>query len=294
MLSTNAILPNLVIITEVHQNSKTSGLDHPDSCRSPRHFDTYPWPVSYCYNSRGFRDNEWPENFSGVIWCLGNSFTVGLGAPFEHIWPQRLGFVTGQRTINVSMNGASNCWMAEQAIQILDLELAETMIIQWTYTHRRQSDVQPFVEEQWQQFYHDIKDPSWPCCPTWHDRFELPKQIITEIEQDPGYQSVPVVCHEKRRIHHNRHAEDDVFADSEDLLEHMRQVELHKKSAVLVHTFIPDCSTDPQLYKTIQAWPSKLLYLPEIQRLDLARDGHHYDIVTADKLAKDLKQLLQN
>ena len=41
--------------------SKTSGSDSPEECLSKDHFLNYTKDISYNYNSRGFRDNEWPD-----------------------------------------------------------------------------------------------------------------------------------------------------------------------------------------------------------------------------------------
>lgn len=266
-------------------------------CKDREYFDNYPWPISYVYNSRGFRDAEWPRDLNDVIWCMGDSFTVGLGAPFLHIWPQRLSAETGRRTINVSMDGASNSWIGRRAIQILDLGIVDTMIIQWSYTQRRENfDNAEIVNLKWQTLYNDIKDPLWPVCPRWQDQDELPAQILAKIQQNPRYQLVTQISDEDRRlwIPKDRRAIVDDRINTRDFLDHVQQVESHKKNACVIHTFIPGFSRDRDLYKEIKSWPAQRLWLPEIKRLDWARDQHHYDIVTSDKLSKDLKKLLDS
>jgi hypothetical protein len=120
-----------------------SGLDHLSTCLDRNHFNNYPYPVSYLYNSRGFRDSEWPENLSESIWCVGDSFTSGIGQPYEHIWPQVLENKLKVRTINVSMDGGSNPWMTRKIVKIAKVVKPKTIIVQWSYAHRREKEMLP-------------------------------------------------------------------------------------------------------------------------------------------------------
>jgi len=63
--------------------SKATGMDTLELCLNKEYFKSYTKQISYRYNSKGFRDDEWPEDLSDVIWCVGDSFTVGIGQPFE-------------------------------------------------------------------------------------------------------------------------------------------------------------------------------------------------------------------
>jgi hypothetical protein len=101
-----------------------SGMDSKEGCRNKQHFDSYPYAVEYRYNSRGYRDSEWPptiEELKQCIWCVGDSFTVGLGSPLAHTWVNILQQRTGIRCINVSMDGASNEWMIRKINRILQI-----------------------------------------------------------------------------------------------------------------------------------------------------------------------------
>jgi hypothetical protein len=116
----------------------TSGLDSLELCLSKSHFLRFPREISYQYNRLGYRDNEWPFDLTNQLWCLGDSFTQGLGQPFDEIWPQVLERELNQRTINVSMNGASNDWIARRAEYILTNFNPKSIFIVWSYTHRRE------------------------------------------------------------------------------------------------------------------------------------------------------------
>lgn len=135
------ILPDLVLPTRVSQRWQYSGIDSLEHCLDKKHFLEYPYPVDYQYNSRGFRDEEWPdslEELQEAVWCVGDSFTVGVGQPFDHIWPQMLSHRMQTRTINISMDGASNDWICRRAIQIQTEIAPRLMIVMWSYTHRRE------------------------------------------------------------------------------------------------------------------------------------------------------------
>ena len=46
----------------------TTGLDTFKNALDKNHFNNYPYSISYKYNVRGYRDDEWPENLSDCIW----------------------------------------------------------------------------------------------------------------------------------------------------------------------------------------------------------------------------------
>jgi hypothetical protein len=136
------ILPNFVLPSRVNLVRSYSGLDHPDRCLDKIHFESYPHDISYHYNSRGYRDQEWPdsvEDLKNAIWCVGESFTIGVGNPIHHTWPNLLGNQTTRRIINVSLSGGSNDWMARTVKNIVNEILPETIIVQWTDFYRRES-----------------------------------------------------------------------------------------------------------------------------------------------------------
>jgi hypothetical protein len=135
------ILQDLIIPTRVNLHCEFSGLDSLEHCLNKDHFRLYPHPVEYVYNSRGFRDAEWPESLSELkdaIWCVGDSFTVGLGSPYHFTWPQVLSAATGRRCINISIDGASNAWISRRAQQIIKEVAPAHMVIMWSYLHRRE------------------------------------------------------------------------------------------------------------------------------------------------------------
>jgi len=134
------MLEKIRLTINANKSMLFSGIDSYFHCINKSHFNNYPYNVSYQYNSRGFRDEEWPSDslLSECIWCIGDSFTVGLGSPLEHIWPNVLQKESGKRTINVSMDGASNSWISRMSSQILKEVSPKNMVVMFSYFSRRE------------------------------------------------------------------------------------------------------------------------------------------------------------
>ena len=215
------ILADLVVHSRVNQHCLYSGMDSLECCDNKQHFQNYPYTVDYVYNSRGFRDQEWPDSereLRDAIWCIGDNFTVGLGQPLAHIWPQVLATATGRRCINISMDGASNDWIGRRAQDILNTIRPQHMVIMWSYTHRR-----------------EIQDPS--------------------------------LNDEQRRLHASDTTEAQDLANWTDLAN-----KIHTLNSDIVQCTIPDFHVDMLIMHDV---------IHVAQRLDWARDHHHFDILTS-------------
>jgi len=130
--------------------SKNSGMDTLEGCFDKDHYQSYTKDISYRYNSRGFRDYEWPEDLSDVVWCVGDSFTVGIGQPFEETWPQVLDKETGKRCINLGEDGCSNDTMSLRIQEICKLYNPKLIVVMWSYLHRRRVNNK--------NVHHDVND----------------------------------------------------------------------------------------------------------------------------------------
>tara|TARA_R110000782_G_scaffold126511_1_gene218048 strand:- start:1 stop:672 length:672 start_codon:yes stop_codon:yes gene_type:complete len=117
--------------------SKNSGMDTLEECHDKDHYLSYTKDISYRYNSRGFRDHEWPEDLSDVVWCVGDSFTVGMGQPFEETWPQLLGKKLGKTCLNIGEDGCANDTMALRIQEICKLHSPKLVVVMWSYFARR-------------------------------------------------------------------------------------------------------------------------------------------------------------
>lgn len=105
-----------------------------------KNFLSYSYPICYNYNSYGFRDHEWPSDLSDVIWCVGDSFTSGVGVPFEHRWTNILENKLNKRCINLGIDGASNPLIRNICLQILREHNPKIIIPMWSFFHRRHED----------------------------------------------------------------------------------------------------------------------------------------------------------
>ncbi len=128
---------NRINIEKSWQDAVTSGIDSPKECLDKDHFQNYPKKIIYKYNTNGFRDHEWPEDLSDVIWCVGDSFTVGIGQPFEETWPKLLQKKLGKRCLNLGEDGCSNDTMALRIKEIFKLHNPRLIVVMWSYLSRR-------------------------------------------------------------------------------------------------------------------------------------------------------------
>jgi hypothetical protein len=133
------ILPNFKLMLFANRHAKYIGIDSYQKCLNKEHFLNYPYEVDYLYNSRGFRGPEWPSDLDGVCWCIGDSFTSGVGVPYHHTWPYVLSSKSNIPTINISLDGSSNMWISRKAVELLEIQ-PNYIIIQWSYVHRRELD----------------------------------------------------------------------------------------------------------------------------------------------------------
>jgi hypothetical protein len=284
------ILPDFVLPSRINQAWSDSGIDSLEYCKDKKHFKSYPHDITYNYNSRGFRDAEWPQQLDelqSAIWCVGDSFTVGIGSPLEHTWPSVLSRASKIRTINVSMDGASNMWIARRAVKILTTINPKTLIIHWSYLHRREglTQLNSYRQKCFLMHYENVKDPSWPSL-TAIDQFNsLPVQIQNKLLSDASWRNN--LSDEDLKLWHD-HSEINV--DISNTIDCINLVDQHSASARIVHSFIPEfMPLQEEFYQQIVT-PHRVI--PEFPRLDLARDKHHYDIKTSQYFVQKILQEL--
>ena len=167
--------------------SSTTGMDNIyNSANRPRvsikDWVTYPYPISYSINSKGFRDSEWPDNLDDVVWCLGDSFTKGVGVPFEHTWPSILQTISKKRCINLGINGAANRLILNIAKQIISEHNPKYMIIMWSYKHRRYEDPWQFIHYEGDEHNSKSVEEFRYCFNTVNDL--LPNIYNTTVPTD--------------------------------------------------------------------------------------------------------------
>ena len=287
------ILPDLLLTTRANQHWTFSGMDSIESCVDKKHFKSYPYHVNYVYNSRGFRDKEWPSSneLKNSIWCIGDSFTEGMGSPVEHTWPYLLQKQTNIKTINVSMDGASNTWIARKTVDILTQLSPKYIVIHWSYLNRREISQEEIWNKEsnncWQEIYSLLKESSWPDCCNIAESKKLPEHIQEKIKShwvDPCYTE-----EERRRT--------DLFSTVEEDLQNLRNcinsINNANQSTTIIHSFIPEFAADKaeEIVNSVRS-EMNITVISYFNKLDFARDHHHYDIKTATHFVNQLIKLI--
>jgi hypothetical protein len=242
--------------------------DSPSGCHDIEHFNSYPASIHYYFNSRGFRDTEWPSDLFNLIWCIGDSWTMGLGC--ETSWPAELQKLVNTRCINVSMLGASCKWVARQAGMVLKLN-PRAVIIQWPYI--------------WKD---EVADPSLSD----EDRRINPSFESFEYLYNLYEQSVQKVENAKQRSHVIH-----TFVPGFTNLAHNPR-----------STYSPDTNWEAMPESAGDAWKKfhdqyiktnmlhpvrNLIYLEDLPVSSKARDGYHYASQDVATLAMSLSTLLR-
>lgn len=280
---------DLIIPSNANKSCQYSGMDTVDLCMDLDHFKSYPYNVNYNYNSRGFRGQEWPSGKSDLadaIWCVGDSFTVGIGAPIEHTWPEKLAALTNRRTINVSMDGASNEWIARTTKKIVNAISPRHIVVMWSFTHRRehpdtrlddsqriQHYVKSTVEQDWDNFLqckHEIQQLNSNiiefAVPNFHSN-EYVLKIWNSLRGADWPQTPPDTLDEFLKLPHGILSE---LKHLHNCFDNLQDIFLFQQQLWSEHNVIA------------------------VNQKDHARDGFHFDLITAEWAAgRALTQLDQ-
>jgi hypothetical protein len=261
-----------------------SGMDSPDQCLDKKHFQDYPYTITYQFNSRGFRDDEWPKDLKSAVWCIGDSFTAGLGSPREHTWPYVLQQQSGRRCINISLDGASNNWIARRAAQIVKKIAPVAVVVQWSFLNRREADVYTAWHAAWNQFYPVVKDLGWPTS-----IFSTVSDLPPEIQAELSMHDQPLVDDFTRQRHFSKDSRDQDIKNTM-LLWNLLESFVDRNQTKMIYSAIPQFAPAGDIDKF-----SKLAPVPftRVQQLDRARDGYHYDIKTAESFVQQILPLLK-
>lgn len=287
------ILPNFILPSRVNQSWEYSGMDSFEDCLDKNHFKQYSQSINYNYNSRGYRDQEWPESIDqlkNAIWCIGDSFTVGLGSPQEHTWPYLLQQQLNQRTINVSMDGASNDWIQRKALKLLKEIQPQTIVIHWSYVTRHEINNDLLDDEQ-RRAEHDPQTLRVHGFDFFKQKL---KQLIIQLEE---------VKNQTQIIHSFIPAFDLEYDCKIDRVWPI----IKGADWPVAPTTVQELENLPNFvkqelkndFKYYNKFKEQFEYyhdinccVPEFVPQDLARDGHHYDIKTASAFAQQITKVI--
>lgn len=293
------ILPDFILKSNQNKTYFNTGIDSLYWCNDEHHFKSYPHKIEYKYNSRGFRDLEWPdtlEELQNSIWCIGDSFTVGLGCPLPHTWVNILQTKTKKRCINVSMDGASNKWISRKAIDILQIIKPAILVIHWSFLHRDESSQTDLSDENRRMYFdksglmEDFKQFTF-----------LFNSLIRTVEENKNNSMV---------IHSfipDAISIIDVPSEQQNLEELWINVRGNRWPLEMPNGISSFNSLDQFIVDELvkinefdrfnqfflfQETLNNITHIPEIKKLDLARDGYHYDIITATNFVEQLVNLI--
>jgi hypothetical protein len=279
------LLPEFTIPSKVNQVYTVSGIDSLDKCRDKNHFNNYPKEITYYYNSRGYRDQEWPSDLASAIWCIGDSYTAGIGAPVEHTWPYLLKKNLSNTTVNISLDGASNNWIARKAQQVLIEIKPATLVLHWSFINRREESLRNVQDSFWKSHYNNLRDPKWPAVPDVENVHTLPEHIYNEVCAN-GRPWLDV-GDDNRLVHFLVDANEQ--QDIDNTVGCIKNVDSLAGNTQIIHSFISDFA--PNVDSVIDCLELRYM-IPPIKQLDFGRDGYHYGIQTATVLANKIAELL--
>lgn len=291
------ILETLHLQSRANKTWEYSGIDSYTNCLNKEHFNQYPHKISYDYSSRGFRDNEWPDDdeLQDCIWCFGDSFTVGVGSPLEHTWVYLLQQRTGKRCINVSMDGASNKWILDRVVDVIDEVNPPNIVIHWSYLHRWQApdSEKNLSNEDRRQFSTGDRLISDTALVTNFIDNVLNK--LEHYENNIVYSCIPGFTSNLTTIQSNWN---NIAGESWPKIATLEDIDLITDNVKyeLETMFSDDYKNILDIRDSVimlEQYISKNdLHLIHVDRIDLARDGHHYDIKTANNFVDKIIEKL--
>ena len=283
-MGSKLILPTFVVPSNIGLVTQHSGIDSPEYCRDRDHFDAYPHEILYEYNSRGYRDQEWPDDLNNAVWCLGDSFTAGLGSPITHTWPFLLQQALAQPCVNVSMDGASNDWILRKANELLDSIQPRAIVLHLSYLHRGESPDSALSDTQRRQHVR----PGKINTAQWLHQLQL---SIQQLNQRRGstkivYSFIPGWALERTFAH-----EWDKMAGADWCAMPATQHDWLNVPS-FVNDELIEFGVRDLFWNWCQLTDTCETFVPEFEVQDWARDRHHYGSITAQHFAGAVAQLL--
>jgi hypothetical protein len=194
------------IIIPRYANLTCSELGHDSPQHVGNKFCNYT-PVQYHFNANGFRTHDFSEIDSDCILVFGDSFTLGLGTNIENRFTDVMQQQLGLKVFNISLNGASNDWIARRVVDMLNFVQPRAVVIHYTFSHRREhADTTWFDDERtlcepqytdlenfynWQKNFNLIVNTVGHIplihsfIPTWHttliDYLDIPGKVLPPV-----------------------------------------------------------------------------------------------------------------
>jgi hypothetical protein len=306
------LLPSFILRSRQNQLFTESGIDTLKECIDKTYFKNYLHQIEYQHNSRGYRDAEWPDTITelqNAIWCFGDSFTVGLGSPLTHTWVNILQSKSNQRCINVSMDGASNNWMARKILTLLEEINPKLIIIHWSFTHRNEESNTALSDEDrriWTDNNFLAESGLLSEFNSFINFINLIKQVEQKKQKTKIIHSFIPKFFESSFINHPIQVESNDHS-IQTQWNNIRGPEWPETPNNQLSTVIQQELKDFGMYDLIKQYCelsgrlrpyyeflNTVEYVPELINLDFARDSLHYDIITATNFVDRLVNLIDD
>ena len=188
------------------------------------------------------------------------------------------------------MDGASNAWIARKTVDILTEINPKYIILHWSYLHRREISQQEIWEKEadrgWRELYSMFREPGWPDCDTVAESKQLPQYMQEKIAL---HWVNPYYTDEERRQTDTQSTLEQDLQNFKDCLTSINHANQRTK---IIHSFIPNFTAGDTLQDIIDSVLPATDVIPYFDKLDIARDGHHYDIKTATYFVNQLIKLI--
>jgi len=191
------------------------------------------------------------------------------------------------------MDGASNEWLSDMAVSILDAFDPPNMVIMWSYTHRRVGTAQRADNKivydqtpQWKITYDSMRDVFWPRCNTLAQfnalHGDIRQQVLDRIGEDQFRNDLTA------RVHYVQATDEDDLENFQQCVDRVRQFQRQH----IVHASVPHFAPEHTMAASRAVIEQQPHWIPQFQNLDLARDGHHFDIKTSQWITEQIQPLL--
>lgn len=273
------IMPELVLPSLANLQRQFHGMDTLNRCLDRTRFLNFPYPIEYHFNSRGFRGPEWPDSISDLqnaIWCVGDSYTTGIGSPLSHTWPCRLSSKINKKVINVSLAGCSNEWIADTAERIVATVNPRHMVVMWSLTRRRQNpDTSLNPEDRRLSFSNSQVDEDWGNF--LHCKKRVDSAMTAVQFAIPEFHAG--IAHLTRLWNDIRGP--DWPKDPPTFMEELHDLPKH---------ILSEIQDAHKCYDRIRQIIEPIVI--NTPRLDRSRDGYHFGLITAEWVAAQAADLL--
>lgn len=243
--------------------------------------------VAHIYNSRGFRDTEWPADLTNAVWCVGDSFTLGVSCPIEQTWPKLLEQQLSRHCINISMSGASNQWIARKSIDIIRAVNPTLLVIQWSYFHRAEEADNSLSDENRRIPYEfiEIEDQlaDFDKCVTLVESNKNTTSVIHSFI--PGATTIygPEYIQAKWDSIRGNIWPDTVDFDHlpKYIVDELNYFDLYDRFELHF-----------KYWHKLEHTLTNVNYVPMFEQLDRSADQHHYGVKTSAKFVEEIIKLI--